>query len=353
MELCFLRAALSSSTATDVVYLLLEAKANPNVAKSDGETALMRASKVDGVGGTGGYGGPAVAPLLLNAGADPNAQTDHGITALMGAAASVVPCLLAAGADPHSRDSAGATVLIHACSKLSSRQAVPSILAAGADPNVQTHSGTTALMCCPDATVVPLLLAAGADLNARDNAGRTALSIAAHSSNAAVASALLAAGSDPRSMLDDTANLTAALLKAAREGNDAMIRVLLAAGADPAAGDGTSALAYAERPLESTVSRPSGTDWQTLKEDWLDANHGKSESVRLLKAAILSRRVKLQVLIAVMLARQRRNPTDAAADGCAPLAVELAMLPSRPLEMIAEAVVALGYNDAPQPTGSY
>jgi hypothetical protein len=55
---------------------------------------------------------------------------------------------------------------------------------------------------------------------------------------------------------------------------------------------------------------------------------------------------RLEVLVAVMLARERRAPADAAADGCTELAAALATLPSRPLEMIADAVVALGCADA-------
>ena len=52
-----------------------------------------------------------------------------------------------------------------------------------------------------------------------------------------------------------------------------------------------------------------------------------------------------EVLVAVMLARERRALADAAADSCTQLAAALATLPSRPLEMIAEAVAALGYAD--------
>jgi hypothetical protein len=55
---------------------------------------------------------------------------------------------------------------------------------------------------------------------------------------------------------------------------------------------------------------------------------------------------RLEVLIAVMLARERHATADAAADGCTELAAALAKLPSRPLEMIAEAVAALGCSDA-------
>ncbi len=53
---------------------------------------------------------------------------------------------------------------------------------------------------------------------------------------------------------------------------------------------------------------------------------------------------RLGVLVAVMLAREQRAQTDAA-DSCTPLAASLATLPSRPLEMIAEAVAALGGAD--------
>ena len=55
---------------------------------------------------------------------------------------------------------------------------------------------------------------------------------------------------------------------------------------------------------------------------------------------------RLEVLVAVMLARERRAPANDAADGCTELAAALATLPSRPLEMIAEAVAALGCADA-------
>ena len=55
---------------------------------------------------------------------------------------------------------------------------------------------------------------------------------------------------------------------------------------------------------------------------------------------------RLEVLIAVMLARERRAPADAAADGCTELAAALATLPSGLLEMVAEAVAALGCADA-------
>ena len=53
---------------------------------------------------------------------------------------------------------------------------------------------------------------------------------------------------------------------------------------------------------------------------------------------------RLGVVVAVMLARERRAPTEHA-DGGTPIAASLAALPSRPLELVAEAVAALGGAD--------
>ena len=47
---------------------------------------------------------------------------------------------------------------------------------------------------------------------------------------------------------------------------------------------------------------------------------------------------RLEVLIAVMLARERRASTDALVDGCTELAAALATLPSGLLEIVADAV---------------
>jgi hypothetical protein len=51
---------------------------------------------------------------------------------------------------------------------------------------------------------------------------------------------------------------------------------------------------------------------------------------------------RLEVLVSVMLARERRWPADAVPDGCTELAAALATLPSGLLEMVADAVAALG-----------
>jgi hypothetical protein len=60
---------------------------------------------------------------------------------------------------------------------------------------------------------------------------------------------------------------------------------------------------------------------------------------------------QFEVVIAMMLARERRHgaSADAAGDGCTALAAALAVLPSGLLEMVANAVVALGLQAAPKP----
>jgi hypothetical protein len=59
----------------------------------------------------------------------------------------------------------------------------------------------------------------------------------------------------------------------------------------------------------------------------------------------LDRRVgvqRLEVLVVVMLARERRVLADAEAGGCTALAAALATLPSGVLEIVADAVATLG-----------
>ncbi len=55
---------------------------------------------------------------------------------------------------------------------------------------------------------------------------------------------------------------------------------------------------------------------------------------------------RFEVLVAVMLARERRALAEAADGGCTELAAALATLPSGLLEMVVDAVAALGHADA-------
>ena len=90
-----------------MVELLLNEKADPNIQHNDGTTALMVASE---------DGHQQVVELLLNEKADPNIQHNDGATALMVA------------------------------SQNGHQQVVELLLNEKADPNIQHNDGTTALM---------------------------------------------------------------------------------------------------------------------------------------------------------------------------------------------------------------
>ena len=62
---------------------------------------------------------------------------------------------------------------------------------------------------------------------------------------------------------------------------------------------------------------------------------------------------RLEVLIAIMLARERRALADSEAGGCTALAAALATLPSGVVEIVANAVAALGIQfDVERPSGA-
>ena len=63
--------------------------------------------------------------------------------------------------------------------------------------------------------------------------------------------------------------------------------------------------------------------------------HGRNRGRKRYRGALVQR---LEVLIAVMLARERRASTDALVDSCTELAAALATLPSGLLEIVADAV---------------
>ena len=71
--------------------------------------------------------------------------------------------------------------------------------------------------------------------------------------------------------------------------------------------------------------------------------HGRNRGRKRYRGALVQR---FEVLVAVMLARERCALADDAADGCTELAATLATLPSGVVEIVADAVAALGCADA-------
>jgi len=123
----------------DIVKLLLNKGANPNIQDKVGNTALMFAVNK-------GY--KDIVKLLLNKGADPNLQTEYGNTALIWATKrtnkDIVKLLLNKNADINIQNKLGSTALILATKK-NNKDIVELLLNKNADINIQNNYGNTAL----------------------------------------------------------------------------------------------------------------------------------------------------------------------------------------------------------------
>lgn len=222
-----------------LVTMLLDAKADPNLATDSGETALFAAvgrAQVDlsdvlirrgaDVNVANRKGNTALiavaqamakpdenlalADLLLGAGARPNERGDKGMTALMWAAGQGTPGvtrrIIAAGADVQSADDNQMTALMFAAN-FSQRESVEALLGAGARINAADAAGWTPLLHAIkgsfDADMTNLLIRAGADVNVRAKGGWTPLMEAAAKGKPEIVKALLAAGADVKARSDE------------------------------------------------------------------------------------------------------------------------------------------------------
>lgn len=177
--------AASQRHSEDVLALLLEKGANPNLATTNGRTPLMAAAA-----------GGAV-PLmrrLIEKKANVNAVSGTNSVALMDAASSrsveAVNLLLASGANPNAATKRNQTALAMAA-MYGSEDIVRVLLDRGADVNVRDERGYSPLMYAAyseamPAGIVKLLLAKGADRNVNGE-GETPVSLAAKRGDSEVA----------------------------------------------------------------------------------------------------------------------------------------------------------------------
>jgi quinoprotein dehydrogenase-associated probable ABC transporter substrate-binding protein len=161
--------------------LLVEHKADPNLADRSAWTALMFAAWDDD---------PALAKMLMAHGASLNAVDNDGLTPLAIAAENgkikAAEALIAAGGDVNAPVAKGGYTPLMLAAISGSRELADSLIKHGAKVNAVNPGGVTALMIAAaneHSGVAELLLKAGADIDARSEDGRTALAIAQAKNN--------------------------------------------------------------------------------------------------------------------------------------------------------------------------
>ena len=191
------RAAMNGHKA--VVRVLMDAKADLNMANNRGETALHRAAR---------HGHEAVVKILVEAGANLNMADEDGETPLWNAAhfghEAVVKILVEAKADLNMAEKDGWTphgwTPLLVAAENGHEAVVRSLVDAKADLNMANKDGWTPLLVAArysHETVVKILVEAKADLNMATNKdGWTSLHIAAHGGYEAVVRVLTEAGAD-------------------------------------------------------------------------------------------------------------------------------------------------------------
>ncbi|MBV8097540.1 MAG: ankyrin repeat domain-containing protein [Verrucomicrobia bacterium] len=154
----------------DIVKLLLDHKADPNVAGRDAGTALMLAAENNQ---------PEIVKLLLGRGADPNRQDNNGWTALLKAAyqghAKCIEILAS-----HTKQELDRALLV--ATLMERKDAVKVLLDNGAEVDFRASDGRTPLILAAgkgNKDIVELLLKAGADASLTDQGGQTAEAVAA------------------------------------------------------------------------------------------------------------------------------------------------------------------------------
>jgi uncharacterized protein len=162
--------AAAERARPDIVKLLLDHKADPNVAGRDAGTALMLAAENNQ---------PEIVKLLIGRGADPNRQDNNGWTAVLKAAyqgnAKCIEILAS-----HSKLELDRALLVAAL--MERKDAVKVLLDNGAEVDFRASDGRTPLILAAgkgNKDIVELLLQAGADASLTDQAGQTAQAVAA------------------------------------------------------------------------------------------------------------------------------------------------------------------------------
>ena len=304
----------ASGGSVENVKLLLDAGADLKALNEDGQTALMKAVRLDH------RYAPAqrlpIIELLLSKGADINQKDKSGQTPLLFSVdqymsesggfishPEVVKLLLDRGADVHAVNGRGDNALMITTNAWrSSNEIVKLLVEKGINLNSQNEKGTTALMIAVEggkSDVVTLLLDRGVDLKLKDKDGMTALDVAVNNGRLEIAKLLFAKAPPSASDYKSEAELTKAttnyaLLRAASSNNLNEIKETVASGADLNTRDrrGFTALM---RTIESSYGRNEATKF--LIEQGSDVNAIDNNGNTSLMVAIQHSNDELVVLL--------------------------------------------------------
>ena len=219
---------------TDIITILLNAGADPNIADMHGNTCLHHA--------VNRYCSKDLLQALINQNADVNATNQTNQTALLLACEQgnrdVMNTLLGAGADFSIADMDGNTCFEHIAFNDCHHEMLQAIIDQGADVNVTNqHNQTLLVLACEQGNIeiIKILLNAGADPNITDTEGNTCLHHAADDfCPKEILQAIIDQGADVN--VTNQRNQTA-LLKACANAANVKISILLVAGSDPTIAD--------------------------------------------------------------------------------------------------------------------
>ena len=233
----------------DVINILLNAGADPNITNADGDTCLCYAARNDCC--------TEVLQAIISHGIDVNTTNKKNVTALMIACEEgnidVINVLLSVGADLNIGN--GYTFLHYAAQNRYRAEVFEAMISHGVDVNATNEKNVTALMiACQNGNEdhTNVLLNAGADPGMADADGDTCLHYAARNHfHPKVLQAVNSRGVDVNAI--NKRNVTT-LMIACQKGSEDHTNVLLNAGADPdmADADGDTCLHYAARNHQST-----------------------------------------------------------------------------------------------------
>jgi len=211
----------------EMVKLLIENHANPNIKPFNGVTAIINAAIQNQF---------EIAEYLVNHGANINAQDENGVTAIHYSAAyndfEITDMLIFYGADISIADNKGNTPLITAAYN-NSYETAELLIQKGADINEPDKKGFSPLMVATDrnnTNIIKLLLEKGADVNAVNLGGMTPLSFAVIRKDYAITETLINEGANVNHRINNSLNI----LELAKESDDEeIIELLEVEGARP------------------------------------------------------------------------------------------------------------------------